>query len=99
MCLMAMITLCYLSELITACQGLQYLHSRIIIHRDIKPTNMLADGSLDKVIVKISDFNEISVFKDTCVHTLTTTNQLKGIYFGQYLHSYRTRTHHAHNLL
>ena len=59
------------SYAIQACKGLQYLHEHDIIYRDIKPTNMLVNGPLENIVVKIADFNELSTFKDTCLSTMT----------------------------
>ena len=67
----------YLSQAIT---GLSFLHSSKIIHRDVKPSNMLVTGELKEITVKLSDFGEVSTIKDTCNTTLTnrTTNKLEG---------------------
>lgn len=63
-----------------ACKGLCYLHSLNIIHKDIKPSNMLVSGTKEEIVVKISDFNELASFKDTCLTTTTTAdNGLKGM--------------------
>ncbi|XP_057297405.1 cyclin-dependent kinase 1-like [Hydractinia symbiolongicarpus] len=60
-----------------ACQGILYLHQKGIIHKDIKATNMLVDGQLSDIVVKVADFNEVSAFKDTCTSNITN-NSLKG---------------------
>ncbi|XP_065639603.1 interleukin-1 receptor-associated kinase 4-like [Hydra vulgaris] len=65
------------SYLTQACEGIMYLHEKNIIHGDIKPTNMLVCGSIQNLIIKISDFGDMTTIKNTV--TCTTNNYLKGI--------------------
>ena len=39
-----------------AIHALQYLHSKDIVHCDIKPANWLVDGEDDKAVIKLADF-------------------------------------------
>ena len=61
-----------------ACYGLSYLHEKNIIYRDLKPSNMLISGSKERVIVKLSDFSEVSCLKNTYISA--TANHLEGKY-------------------
>jgi len=47
--------------------GLEYVHLRKVIHRDIKPKNILMFGPEDDMIPKISDFGVSKVIKTTAV--------------------------------
>lgn len=67
-----------LNYCIQASRGLRYLHSNGIIHMDMKPLNMLVSGPVSDIVIKLTDFNELSLLKDTCVTTITG-NPLKGI--------------------
>ena len=67
-----------ISYITQAWYGLSYLHEKNIIHRDLKPSNMLICGSNETVIVKLSDFNEVSCLKNTYISTIT--NHLEGKY-------------------
>ena len=67
-----------LSYCLQAMEGLLYLHENGIIHRDIKPLNMLVSGPRNAILVKLCDFGEISAFKNTCVSTITKEG-LKGM--------------------
>ena len=58
--------------MIQAARGVEHLHGERVIHRDIKPQNMLVTGSKRQPIVKLSDFgdakkvvNELSLEKGT----------------------------------
>jgi len=55
--------------------GLQYVHSQEIIHRDIKPQNILMfAGPRDKMIPKIADFGVLDVI-EAAVRTHTRVGQ------------------------
>lgn len=58
-------------------EGLKYLHSLNIIHRDFKPSNLLINGDVQNVVVKVTDFDGIALVRDTVCTTLTTTTKRK----------------------
>ena len=60
-----------ISLIIQATEGLNYLHSNFILHKDFKPTNLLVKGSIDKVIVKVCDFDDIHALKTTTLSTMS----------------------------
>jgi len=54
--------------------GLEYVHSQKVIHRDIKPKNILMCGSKDDMIPKIADFG-VSKVIETVMKTHTKVGQ------------------------
>ena len=54
--------------------GLEYVHSQKVIHRDIKPKNILMCGPKDDMIPKISDFG-VSKVIETVMKTHTRVGQ------------------------
>jgi len=54
--------------------GLTYVHSQHVIHRDIKPKNILMFGPSDDMIAKIADFG-VSKLIETAVVTHTKVGQ------------------------
>ena len=61
-----------------AIEGLIHLHKNKIIHQDVKPSNMLVSGPPDAIIVKLCDYGEMSVFKETYL----TDTRIDGDYRG-----------------
>lgn len=59
--------------------ALDFIHSRGVVHRDIKPTNIFFDGRWGAFL---GDFGIVKIVADTAVlnsdHTLTGTNMLLG---------------------
>ena len=49
--------------------GLTYVHSQKVIHRDIKPKNILMFGTEDNMIPKIADFGVSKLIQITMTHT------------------------------
>ena len=46
-----------------------YLHDTGVVHKDFKPENGLVTGTMDNIVVKITDFDEIVEIRNT----ITTT--------------------------
>ena len=53
--------------------GLEYVHSKNVIHRDIKPKNILMFGPPNDMIPKISDFGVSKVIETLTQHTVQGT--------------------------
>ena len=61
-----------MNYIMQALTGLEYLHENGIIHRDMKPANLLVHGhSLEALIIKVADFDELLIMKETISATIT----------------------------
>ena len=58
---------------------MQFLRHNGICHRDFKPNNLLVSGSLNDVIIKVVDFDDVVAIKQTIMATVTQINFLKGM--------------------
>ena len=58
--------------------GLKALHDMQIIHKDFKPSNLLVSGMADNIKVKLSDFDDLFILKNTTTATQANINTLVG---------------------
>ena len=59
-----------------SCHGLK-VHDLDIIHRDFKPSNLVVTGTLHLLNVKVTDFDDMLIVKNTMT-TIRTGNLFKG---------------------
>ena len=62
-----------LHVMVQIAQGIEYLHSNNIIHRDVKPGNILISNN-NPIVVKITDFDFSKFFEEHCDTSLMSTN-------------------------
>ncbi|MFO7975657.1 MAG: FHA domain-containing serine/threonine-protein kinase [Candidatus Hydrogenedentota bacterium] len=61
-------------------EGLAYAHDRNFVHRDLKPHNLLLDGSRGKKTVKIGDFGLAKNFAKAGYSGMTATGTYSGTF-------------------
>ena len=59
--------------------GLKYLHQNTIVHKDIKPSNILVTGNHGHIHLKLADFGDMSSFKQTILATMTQKQTFAGM--------------------
>jgi len=60
---------------VQACEGVQYAHQKGIIHRDVKPSNILVSVQGEKPVVKIIDFGVAKAFTQPLTDRTLYTEQ------------------------
>jgi serine/threonine protein kinase len=61
------------------CKGLQFAHNAGFAHRDVKPDNVMLQGTGDSEIAKLVDFGLVGKnTKDVVLDTITVTGQVVG---------------------
>jgi eukaryotic-like serine/threonine-protein kinase len=63
-----------LSLMVEVCQAVHHAHTKGVIHRDLKPGNILVDGHQDRPVVRVIDYGIAKVLRehdpDVTLHTL-----------------------------
>ncbi|XP_065671795.1 interleukin-1 receptor-associated kinase 4-like [Hydra vulgaris] len=54
--------------------GIMYLHESGIVHKDIKPSNLLVTGTTKDITIKVSDFDDFVDIKETIALSMTKQN-------------------------
>ncbi|XP_065656424.1 RGS domain-containing serine/threonine-protein kinase A-like [Hydra vulgaris] len=61
-----------------AANGLKYLHDLNIVHHDFKPANILVHGTLSRIVIKLTDFCDLAIMKET----MATKTKVKAGFAG-----------------
>ncbi|XP_065664401.1 uncharacterized protein LOC136086062 [Hydra vulgaris] len=68
----------WLDYCLQAANGLKYLYNLNIVHHDFKPANILVQGTLSSIVIKLTDFCDLTIMKET----METKTKVKAIFAG-----------------
>ena len=68
-----------------ACMGVSHAHSKGIVHRDIKPKNLMIDDSTGEIVVKVIDFGLAKAVDEPLNEFSTVTGRKSGIGTWDYM--------------
>ena len=68
-----------------ACMGVSHAHSKGIVHRDIKPKNIMVDDSTGEIVVKVIDFGLAKAVDEPLNEYSTVTGRKSGIGTWDYM--------------